>query len=550
MAALVATVACADADLPEVPLEGEPLPLSPDGKLDGVELAAYAPLPAGASLDAPFAALFAPDDPVATLELSEIQAVREARAADPASYEEGANPYRIRYAVYNLRNPDLVEALADAHDAGVDVQILIDAEQLDPARDWNVADERLVERGFELVADHRTLDERTRRTADLIGIVHSGLMHFKLRLFETPERTSLLTGSMNPGDNALLNEESLHLVRDPRLIARYAAAYEAILRGQRIANEWDEAAAVNVLFEPSARGPRAGGRLLQWIAEERELIVLMVFSLRDITGEGSSRSLVEALGERARAGVPVIVITDRKQSDGVDAHGQPLYADDPTEDRLRAAGVSVFEATNRRTDFTAMHHKTGIFGLTRIRVVTDAANWTFSGLGSARAVARNYESQLFIDSARLDGGRTGRRYLAQWVRVLERYAAQSARDGEPAFEEVFARLSALPAWPSQDVRFTARAETRFGETVLVRGSDAALGGWMAPGHALATDADRYPRWESAASVALPLGVSAEWKLTASDGGALRWERGPNRRSFVQPAALSGAEALSLHADWR
>ncbi|MCA9610647.1 MAG: hypothetical protein KC619_33860 [Myxococcales bacterium] len=544
---------CAAEDAsPEAPEDGPPLPLGPDGKLDGVSIDAYGPLPAEASFEAPLAALFAPDDPVVTVELAEIQTVRDARALDPNDYAEGENPFRIRYAVYNLRNPEIVDALADAADEGVDVQILIDADQLDPARDYNVADEALVARGFELVTDHRDLDDTTRRTADLIGIDTSGLMHLKTRIYETPDHAAVLTGSFNPGDNAVLNEETFHLIRDPALIARYTAAYESVLRGARIANTWDDAAAVNVLFTPSASGPRAGGRLLSWIEEEDELILLMVFSLRDITGEGHDRSLVEALGARAAAGVPVYVITDRKQSDGVDANGQPLYANDGTEDRLRAAGVHVYEATNRRTEFTAMHHKVGIFGLTSIRVVTDAANWTFSGLGSSTRVARNYESQLFIDSARLDDGRTGRRYLAQWLRVLERYADESASDGEPSFAEVAATLQGLAGWPTQGVGFTATAETSFGESIYVRGDAPSLGAWDGLGLPLETDGMRYPVWTSPATIALPLGATVEWKLTASygDAASVRWERGPNRRAFVQPAALVASDALSLNGEWR
>ncbi|MCB9596031.1 MAG: hypothetical protein H6719_25140 [Sandaracinaceae bacterium] len=551
MAALVATSCAADLGTPEVPDDGPPLPLTPDGKLDGASFEAYGPLPEGPWRDEPFQALFAPDDPVVTLELSEIQRVRDARLADPAAYAEGDNPYRIRYAVYNLRNPDLVGALADAQDDGVDVQVLIDADQLDPARDYNVADEQLVARGFELVTDHRALDDATRRTADLIGIVSSGLMHLKTRIFETPAGSVVLSGSFNPGDNAVLNEETFHRITDPTLVARYTAAYESVLRGERIANTWDDAAAVNVLFTPAASGPRAGGRLLSWIAEEDELILLMVFSLRDITGEGASGSLVDALGERARAGVPVYVITDRKQSDGVDANDEPIYANDGTEDRLRAAGVHVFEATNRRTEFTAMHHKVGIFGLSSIRVVTDAANWTFAGLGSSTRVARNYESQLFIDTEALDGGRTGRRYLAQWLRVLERYAEQSAGDGEPSFDEVATALRGLPAWPRQEVVFTTTAETSFGESVYARGDQPALGDWDGLGLPLATDGDHYPRWESA-PVALPLGIAFEWKLTASygDAGSVRWENGRNRVTFVQPAPLAVTDALVLDGPWR
>jgi Starch binding domain/PLD-like domain len=557
-----ALVACGPEPAPELPTlqgayeEGPPLAA---GKADGLDigaLPAYGALPQGAQLDSALQALFAPDDPVVTLELKLINEVVAARKADTASSTvEGQNPYRVRYVVYNLRNPQIVAALADAEQAGVDVQVLIEADQLDPARSWNTADEQLVQRGFSLVADHRTLDAATRVSADLIGIKRSGLMHLKARLYETPARRRLLTGSMNPGDNAVANEETLHLINDPALIARYAAAYDAVLRAAPLQNQWSDAAAVNVLFTPAASGERAGTRVLRWLEAEQEQILLMVFSLRDVTAPGVSRSLVQILADKAAAGVPVYVITDRKQSDGVDADGNKVYWNDKTEDRLRAAGVKVYEATNRATPYTAMHHKVAVLGRTSIRVITDAANWTAAGLGSKSKLARNVESVLFIDSDRLDGGRTGRRYLAQWVRVLSRYAEQSAAaDGEAGFSQALAALTAAPGWPAMPVSFTAhQAQTAWGETVRVRGDLPALGSWggVHAGVALGTDAASYPTWSSVAAVSLPVGTAFEWKLTAGpDGGAVRWEQGGNRRGLAGPAALLAAGALELSGTWR
>lgn len=528
------------AETPEAAEDGPGI-VGADGKADGFgPVPATDPLPAGADLEAPLSALFAPDDPVTTIELTLIARIVELRAADAADYAEGDNPFRIRYAVYNLRNPSIVEALADAHDAGVDVQVLIEDGQLDPAKTWNFADERLVERGFEFAPDHRALDGEGRRSADLVGIRGSGLMHLKARLFDAPGFHAGLSGSMNPGDNAVLNEETLHLVRDPALLDRYAEAYDAVLNGRRIDNRWDADAAVNVLFTPGGSGPRAGAKLLEWVASEDEQILLMVFSLRDVRHGG--RSLVDVLSAKARAGVPVYVVTDRKQSDGVDADGNRMYRDDPTEDRLRAAGVHVYEATNRATPFTAMHHKVAVLGRSHLRVITDAANWTFSALGSDRRRARNHESVLFIEDDLI-----GRRYLAQWLRVLDRYADQT--EGEPAAAEVFATLSAHPDWPATPVRFVAdEAYTTWGESIRVRGDVDALGGWST-GVALDTDGDLYPRWVG--EVELPLGAGFEFKFVAGhDGGDLRWEGGENRTGRAAPPALTTDPAVEVGGAWR
>jgi phosphatidylserine/phosphatidylglycerophosphate/cardiolipin synthase-like enzyme len=545
------------ADLAEVEEgtwdEGPGTGFAPGGGADGVVPPAYAPLPEDASFDAPLAALFAPDDPVITTEVAMIERIIALRAADrTASTVEGQNPYRIRYAVYNLRNPLVIAALIRAHASNVDVQILIEAHQLDPAKDWNTADEELVARGFELEPDHRTLDATRRRTADLIGIVRSSLMHLKTRLYEAPGYAAVLTGSMNPGDEAVANEETLHLIREERIIERYRVAYQAVLESRTIPNRFDAAEPVNVLFTPAASGtPRAATQLLRWIAEENEQILIMCFSLRDFSAAGVSESLVDLLIRKAREGVPVYVITDRKQSDGVDQNGNRLMADDRTEDRLRAGGVRVYEAINEATPFTAMHHKVGIFGRTRIRVVTDAANWTVAGLGNRTSDARNVESVLFLDTDALDGGRTGRRYLAQWMRVLSRYAHQSARDGEPSYETVRDRLLAQRGWPAQSVRAEAIVETSFGESVWVRGDRAELGAWGPSGMALGTDGASYPRWTSVRAVSVPVGVPLAWKLVAGrTASSVRWERGANRDAWVAPTALADDDELTLRGRFR
>jgi len=397
----------------------------------------------------------------------------------------------------------------------------------------------------------RILTAATRRTVDLVGVTGSGLMHLKTRLYETPSWQAALTGSMNPGDEAVANEETLHLLNDPRLVARYRVAYEAVLAQQAgIPNEWTASEPVNVLFTPASSGPRAGTEVLRWVAAENEQILLMVFSLRDVTAPGVSESLVELLIRKAREGVPVYVITDRKQSDGVDASGLRIASDDRTEDRLRAGGVHVYEAMNLSTPFTAMHHKVAILGRTRVRVISDAANWTAAGLGTRTRDSRNVESVLFIDSNGLDGGRTGRRYLAQWLRVLERYAAQTA--DEPSFEVVRDELLAGEGWPSQLVRVEARVETSFGESAWARGARRELGTWgtTSAGLPLYTDGGSYPSWTSGV-VEIPVGVTTEWKLVAGRSGSdVRWEGGENRTARIMPEPLVDADEQVLRGRWR
>ena len=532
-----------DADAAEA--FGAPLP---GGKADDlIGGASEAPLPDGADLDAPLEVLFAPDDPVVTTELGLIREVVDARVADGRTFDEGANPYSIRYAVYNLRNPRVVAALLAAEAKGVDVQVLIDAGQLDPAKTWNTSDEAFIDAGLEFVADARGLTDQQRKTADYIGVDGSGLMHLKTRLYGTPERTRLLTGSMNPGDNAVLNEETLHLINDQAVVGRYEAAYQAVLGGRGMANEWDEGAAVNVLFTPRASGPKAGTKVLEWLRAEDEQILMMVFSLRNL--ETPDGTLLDVLRDKVRQGVPVYVITDRKQSDGVDGAGKPQFRNDDFEDKLRGAGVHVYEAVNARTEFTAMHHKVAVLGRTRVRVITDAANWTRAGLGNRTKTARNVESQLFIDTERLDGGRTGQRYLQQWLRVLERYAPQSVeRDGEKPFDVVYDALRGAGGWPETAVAFEVVTQSEWGDRVLVRGDVSALGDWgrAGDGHELLTDEDAYPLWISADAALVPLGQRFEWKAVRVGGdGGTTWEQGANRTGRAALTAFGGD--LSVHS---
>ncbi|MEZ4322585.1 MAG: phospholipase D-like domain-containing protein [Myxococcota bacterium] len=483
---------------------------------------------------------FTPDDDVLPIELGAIQRVvselRSTPDADPADFG-------IRYGVYNLRNPDIVAALVSAHSAGVPVQILIDADQLDPERDYNQADETLIAAGFSFAPDHRELTVEEAHATELVGIAGSGLMHLKTRLFRTPSGTELLTGSLNPGDNALFNDETLHRIRDPRLVAAYDQALDAVLEDRDIDNAWEDAAPVNVLFGPHESGPSAGQRLFDWIAAEDEQILITAYSLRDFTAPGYGASLVELLGQKVAQGVPVVVITDQKQSD---AWG------DRTEDDLRDLGVRVYEASNLTTEFTAMHAKSVVLGRTRIRVVTDTANLTAAGFGTATRTARNVESTLFLEPE-VSGGALGRRYLAQFLRVLDRYAWQT-EDGDAPYAEVEAELLAQPGWPTVDVTFGATAYTVYGETLHVTGDRPELGAWgtLGWGAPLATDPAIYPSWASD-PVSMPLGARVAWKLVAVDPAsgaaepAVRWEAGDDRVDHLVPDP-SGDTALT--ATWR
>jgi len=544
------TDAAADEDV--FTEDGEPPLSGPDGKADGFgeDVPAYGALSGDADFTGDLQVMFAPSEPVVTLELKWIDWVRDARKADPNDYVEGENPYTIDYAVYTLRNQQIVDHLADAEDDGVDVQILIESDQLGKDRAYNTIDEFMAFRGHEVVLSHKDLTDESRETADLIGIKHSGLMHTKIRIFSTPDDRVVLSGSFNAGSYAPFNDENIHLIRSPYLAERYAALFEALRYGGRAPNAWDDDEPVNLLFSRPSSGLRPGTRIFNWLEEEQELILLMVYSLRNITAvDHGERTLVDILADKVAAGVPVYAITDKKQSD--------QYSND-IEDLLRGVGVPTYEALNESQVFCAMHHKVAVLGRTRMRVISGSANWTKGGLGARNAISRNQETALFIDSSRLDDNLTGRRYLAEWLAVLERYAPQNAERGDPGpdYATIRDRLLDLSDWPDQPVRFTVLAAHTEdpAEQIRVLGDHALLGDWGATdaGHRLEAGMIDQTSWASPEPLDLPLGLDFEWKFGAylPSTEALRWEQGGNRPGRAAAAYFRPEQVLELQGYWR
>jgi hypothetical protein len=502
-------------------------------------------------LDSPMTTLFTHDDPTLDVELQLIDAVMSERRSDPAGYSDATNPFRIRYEVMSVTDRQIAAKLADARDAGVYVQLLVDYRQLDPAYPWLDTDEYLAGRGFTVVDDQSKLTSTTKVSTNLVGIRTAGFMHLKARLFETPTSKTVLTGGQNASTEGWqLNDDGLQVIHDPTLFAKYSSAYTAVIESRKIANTWDAAAPVNVLFTPEASGPRTSAKMLEWIKSESSLILLMVFSLRDFTAPGGD-SLLATLAAKAAAGVPVYVITDKNQSDG-----EAGETDDPTEDRLRASGVHVYEARNGRGTYASMHTKAAVLGARCPRVIADSANWSASALGTATTTSKNVESVLFIDSERADSCATGDRFLARWMELFSQYADQSVRDdGESDYATVVGRLTSLPGWPTQNVSFTAHSTyTSFGEDARVLGSLPQLGDWgRAPGGpVLITDTASYPTWRSSASIAVPLGTWFEWKLAVTTGSAppSRWETGSNRSTIAMPPTFGHDRTLAIEATWR
>lgn len=488
---------------------------------------------------------FAPyDDPIKQ-DLSLIDEVVRAKAADPRSFKDGENPYKIHFAVYNLRHPEVVKKLGEAQQQGVDVQVLIEDHQLDPAKDFNVADEQLIAAGFQFSKTHKGLTSEQKKELDLIGIEGSGLMHLKSRFFSYPdpvtgeEISKLLTGSMNPGDAAPFNDETLHLITDPLLIERYRAKYDAVLDGKDLPNTWVDDAAVNVLFTPATKGPQAADKILELVDKEQELIFLSVFSLREVTSKKHRDGLIDKLSKAKARGVEIVIVTDKKQADGVDAHGNRLGWDDKTEDKLKALGIPVYECINESGPYNAMHMKSALFGLSDMKVVSDCGNWTTAALGSSKKKAKNDESYLFVESKKLDDNATGMRFLSGYLELLRKYQHQNP--DQPNAAALTERLMQHASWPKVKVDFEVLAKTYVGQEVYITGDHPALGDWTkkGPGLKLNTDGGRYPLWRTDANLELPYGLALEYKIVKRDErtGELDWEQGDNQLLVVEPGDL-------------
>jgi hypothetical protein len=373
-----------------------------------------------------------------------IETVTHAKQAYDAAGGTGAanETFAVRFCVYNLLDLSYVAPLIAAAKAGVQVQVLMDYKNLQKpyvkTYDWfKNASLRVPSRRN---ATQHDLSEEERRSVVLLGIRTAGLMHMKLRYFSwlptpttaTPTRV-VVSGSFNPEDGALDNEDTLLLVHDEETIGKYMRAYMAVRDGQSTQNAYDPSLAVNLLFSqahPQATD-RGGGTpvretLLDLVRTESELVLLSVYALRDVADENGT--LVGELCAATRRGVAVAVLVDKGQADGESGFAEG--DESLTALRLwKSCGIPVYKCENYAGKFNAMHHKNAVFGLRKRRIVwTDTANWSEAsmGNGTSHATPHNAETTMIIDSYKLDGGKTGLRFLSNALQLIRKYAYQQA----------------------------------------------------------------------------------------------------------------------------
>jgi hypothetical protein len=114
----------------------------------------------------------------------------------------------------------------------------------------------------------------------MMGAKLGSLMHTKSRIFRWLDtsgtaRRVLLTGSLNPGEESMFNDESLLTISDPYLMDRYELFFETLVSAQekKWVNEFNPVNAINVMFSPNSNGYDVGSQVLKWIDEEQEVNV-------------------------------------------------------------------------------------------------------------------------------------------------------------------------------------------------------------------------------------------------------------------------------------
>ncbi|MFH1808385.1 MAG: phospholipase D-like domain-containing protein [Pseudomonadota bacterium] len=481
------------------------------------------------TVDRPFEVFFTPHEDAYGYEARCIDEVIAARRADSTVYPSGESPYRIQYMVFNLRNDDIVQKLFEAVEAGVEVQVLVESDQIRDDRPWNKVDDWFEARGLTVLRSDKDVDAATLRGAHLVGIDKRSLMHMKSRIFHWKDpdsgesRQKVLSGSLNPGGAPVTNEENVNIMTDAAMVRRYETRFFEVRDHAQATNVWDDSQPVNVLFTPHRQGSTSPvDKLFEWIDKEQELILVSVFELHNLRARGQAETLVDKLKKAKERGVTVLAITDRRKSDGVDERGQPVMAygrpagDDPTDELLEAAGIRTFELCNTANPFSAVHGKSVLFGLKDMKVLTGAGNWTVAAMGSDKKTPSNDESFIFVDSKRVDDNYTGRAYLANFLHLLRKYDDQYTEQAE----DLVHTLQALPGWPRVNLDLSALGRAFPGREVYLVADHpevAARTPAGAPGIPINTSpSGSSPPFRPQDPVSLPFGSQLNYRLAVRD----------------------------------
>jgi hypothetical protein len=418
-------------------------------------------------------------------EVDAIWRVVTARRAQPNAPRE---QFAIRYAVYNLQNAAVIDALGAAVQANCLVQIVVDSSKLDngPGKEYQNTDELLAAKGLPVFAAGLAKMSAEQRAASFmtsVALPGRALFHLKLRHFSRLENgravVQAFTGSTNPTVESTSNDETYVELLDDAMRAKYLAYLQHIIDLKNPAafplDDWSPTAPLQFSASPGPTGYETADRILNLIDAEKELIMLSVFSLRNFNTPTHAKSLLDSLTAAVARGAVCVVVTDKKQA----THRVNFF--------LRKICFSVYEALNDIDLFNAMHCKDALFGITNTTIVTDASNWSENALGSCVdfdakkfayksgtcTKAASIESALFIRTHLLnDNGETRRRAFHHMMLLHTRYQRQQSTS-TPTAAAVWDMLGAKfgkPRMPFHRMQiYVAGVNTSYGDFVAIRG---------------------------------------------------------------------------------
>jgi phosphatidylserine/phosphatidylglycerophosphate/cardiolipin synthase-like enzyme len=278
--------------------------------------------------------------------------------------------FSVDAAIYHLNLWSIRDALLAAHNAGVQVRIVAESDNLD-----EVEIQELQDAGIEVLGDRR-----------------ESLMHNK---FVVIDGLDVWTGSMNFTVNgAYRNDNNLIHIRSTKLAENFTTEFDEMfvqdMFGDNvIAHTPNPNLTVNGITIETYFSPDDGAaeRIIDAIQSAEESIQFLAFSF-------TSDPIAEALLERGAADVDVAGVFEESQ----------YFSNSGTEfDRLLGAGMDVRLDGNERI----MHHK--VFIIDGEIVITGSYNFSRS------AEERNDENVLIFYSPELAA-----QYLAEFDRVLEK----------------------------------------------------------------------------------------------------------------------------------
>ena len=421
------------------------------------------------------------------------------------------NPYQILWAVYNLLDMDYIQPLIDAFNAGVEVKVLIEFTQLSQPYVplYEIFKNNSLRVAPTCYDTNRNLSLTNLQNLNLVGIDvqekttfsnGTGIMHTKTRYFRWNDNTGVknecvASGSMNTEDTALLNDETLLITSDPESIRQYLQFFWSTLYNNDTAlNVFIPTQTSNLLYSLYAgnKSTAALSVVLDWLQNEEELIIFSVYCLLDLYGPVfgenplTGLALVDVLCDRKKAGVKVMVMTDKDCCDG---DGSFNSGDDTvTAYQIAQCDIPVYKCKNWGCPdptqcYTAFHHKNVVFGTPKAKagtkITTGTANWSGSsmggGVGKKAYTPVNAETQVFLANETV----TWTRFLSNSLYSIRKYESQQACPylgpnntvvtdqcagsprnpfnqpnwTQPAYSSIFEDFSQLVSWPTVNVTF-------------------------------------------------------------------------------------------------